>query len=137
MDGRAKGFSGSLEADLYRSEAKLAALAGQTSSDKIGKSNVSSQHVSYVRGKDGEIVPEDPDEVPQDREEGLERWRHEMALRFVKGDDPDFHYEDVDNDDALDSIENMEAQDRWIDAESPQWIDDGDHSRGETGIQDF
>jgi hypothetical protein len=131
-EGRKKGYSGVLEADLYRSEAKVAALAQQE-----GLPPSSPRNVSYVRDPSGEIFPEDPDELPSTKEEGLERWKYEMTLRFVQGKDQDFLYDQVDNDEGLDVLEKLEAEDRWFEEEEPEWTEGGTLPRGETGIQDF
>ncbi|KAI9832174.1 MAG: hypothetical protein M1819_004525 [Sarea resinae] len=138
-EGRAKGYSGVLEADLMRSEAKLAALA-----------HPSSSAVTYRRGPHGEILAEDRDEMPANKEEGLKRWRREMEMRFLRGEDLDFEYEDVDQNEEYDdrAEEQREEEDRYFGEEEPRWIlgDDesgGDHGSserqitGETGIQDF
>lgn len=136
-DGRAKGYSGVLEADLYRSEAKLAALKGHNEGhDEVPPSSESSvPFVSYVRGENGELLPEDPDEIPKTKEEGLERWKFAMTIRFLKGEDPDFPYKEVDESDEWDTIESKEEEERWFDDEEPEWV--GDDDAGETGIQDF
>jgi hypothetical protein len=120
-EGRAKGYSGILEADLYRSEAKLEALKSQ----------------KYPSGPDGRLLPEDPDEIPADKEEGLSRWKHQMTMRFVNGEDNDFPYSEVDENEEWDVIENREAEDRWFEDEEPQWVGKDDGPQGETGIQDF
>jgi Coiled-coil domain containing protein (DUF2052) len=120
-EGRAKGYSGVLEADLYRSEAKLEALHSQ----------------NYKSGPDGQILPEDPDEIPADKEEGLSRWKYQMTMRFLSGEDNDFPYSEVDENEEWDVIENREAEDRWFEDEEPQWVGKGDGPQGETGIQDF
>lgn len=138
VDVRAKGYSGVLEADLYRSEAKLAALAqhnyGTTSKDEMGSSL---EYVSYIKGPDGQILQENPDEIPKDKEEGINRWKEEMTIRFLAGKDTDFSYKEVDENDDLDVIERREAQDSWFEEEEPQWVGSEGGEQGETGIQDF
>ena len=134
-DGRSKGYSGVLEADIFRSEAKLAALKGQI--NPPGSLMAPKRHVTYVRGVDGQVLPEDPDEIPLDKDEGMRRWKHEMTLRFLKGEDLDFSYKEVDESDELDIIERMEAEDRWFDDEEPEWIQGQGDRQGETGVQDF
>ncbi|KAH6674918.1 coiled-coil domain-containing protein-domain-containing protein [Halenospora varia] len=149
-DGRSKGYSGVLEADLYRSEAKIAAL--QTGSmlpplkpgEPLQPSSSSSSYlpfVSYARGENGEVLPEEEDEVPKTREEGFERWKFEMTVRFLKGEDPDFNYRAVDESEEWDVIERVEEEERWFDEEEPGWVDKeekaGEGTGGETGIQDF
>ena len=142
-DGRSKGYSGVLEADLYRSEAKLAALKGQTKNSDAGSFNSegSLSYVSYVRGEDGEVLPEDPDEIPKNKEEGFERWKFEMTVKFLKGEDPDFDYHGVDQSEEWDDTEMKEEEERWFDDEEPEWVGEDQEGvesvGGETGIQDF
>ncbi|KAI9749681.1 MAG: hypothetical protein M1815_002322 [Lichina confinis] len=146
-DGRQKGYSGVLEADLRRSEAKIAALADPRTSS-----------VTYQRGSNGEITAEDPEDAPQDKAEGQQRWHREMTERFLRGDDDDFDYEAVDGNDEWDDRrqEERDAEDRWFTEEEPCFILDEEPSkpagpersssederakkapRGETGVQDF
>lgn len=116
---------------MYRSEAKLDAL------------NNPDPHAmfSYTRGPNGEILAEDTDEIPPNKEEGEKLWRWEMGLRFMRGEDRDFDYKTVDENDEYDDL--TEAQDQYFDDEEPEWVvqvdDDDIQSRlqGETGIQDF
>lgn len=149
-DGKAKGYSGVLEADLYRSEAKLAAIKSQkppiteaSSSRTAGTSNEptsSVPFVSYARGENGEVLPEEEDEVPRSKEEGFERWKFEMTLRFLAGEDQDFDYKTVDESDEWDVVERMEREEKWFDDEEPEWIADENEGvlhGGETGIQDY
>ncbi|EXJ91323.1 hypothetical protein A1O1_04435 [Capronia coronata CBS 617.96] len=136
-EGREKGFSGVLEADLYRSEAKLDALRHPDPNSLF----------TYKRGPDGEILAEDTDEVPADKEEGLARWKWEMERRFVRGGDDDFDYSAVDNNPDYDdrATEEREAQDRYFDEQEPEFVEDQDDAvkskneelQGETGIQDY
>lgn len=137
-DGRAKGYSGVLEADLYRSEAKLAALSGRRMSDDWPKQRV--EDLAYVPGPDGQVLPEDEDEIPQTKEEGMERWREAMTLRFLRGGDEDFEYGDVDGREEWDVIEREDAEEHWFEEEEPGWVEGSTgegEKRGETGIQDF
>ncbi|KAL4799686.1 coiled-coil domain-containing protein-domain-containing protein [Aspergillus venezuelensis] len=138
-EGRAKGFSGVLQADLLRSEAKFDAL------------NHPDPHAlfTYARGENGEILAEERDEVPASKEEGEKAWRWEMTMRFLRGEDGDFDYTTIDGDEGLD--ESADEMERWFDSEEPEWVVDRDgdgegqarggdvKSRltGETGIQDF
>ncbi len=94
--------------------------------------------VSYARGKDGEVLPEEEDEVPRTREEGYERWKFGMTLRFLRGEDEDFEYGDVDGSEE-DEVERREREEEWFEEESPGWVS-GDEKKamsGETGVQDF
>ncbi|KAL8818199.1 MAG: hypothetical protein Q9191_007993 [Dirinaria sp. TL-2023a] len=135
-EGRKKGYSGTLEADLWRSEAKVQALANPSDASLM----------TYRRGEGGEIIAEEKDEIPQDKEEGLQRWRKQMELMFLRGEDPDFNYPNVDDSEEFDDrgIEDREAEEDWFDREEPQWtISDCESSTpahaltGETGVQDF
>ncbi|CZT48408.1 uncharacterized protein RSE6_09094 [Rhynchosporium secalis] len=144
-EGRAKGYSGVLEADMYRTEAKIAALRpksppGCPPSSHLMRPRKESAgfvpFVSYSRGNHGEVLPEEDDEVPTTKENGLERWKFGMTLRFLKGDDEDFDYAPVDGSDELDDVERREREESWFEGEEPEWVDEAGKS-GETGIQDF
>lgn len=137
-EGRSKGYSGILEADLWRSEAKMEALRQPDSSTKM----------TYRHGPHGEILAENPDEVPLDKEDGKKRWREAMELRFLKGDDGDFNYREVDESEEYDDrgLEEREEQERYFAEEEPKWVldhdvIDKDHDttrlKGQTGIQDY
>ncbi|KAJ9612137.1 hypothetical protein H2200_003734 [Cladophialophora chaetospira] len=136
-EGRKKGYSGILEADLYRSEAKLDAIRHPDPNSMF----------TYKRGPDGEILAEDRDEIPANKEDGLARWRWEMETRFLRGGDEDFEYDAVDNNPDYDDrvIEERDAQDRYFDEEEPEFVE-GEEAvakskshelRGESGVQDF
>jgi Coiled-coil domain containing protein (DUF2052) len=102
---------------------------------------------TYKRGPDGEIIAEEKDEVPVDKEEGLRRWRWEMEMRFIKGRDSDFDYSTVDGNDEYDdrTAEELDAEERYFGAETPEFVIGEDRVKrseskeleGETGIQDF
>ncbi|KAJ0416618.1 coiled-coil domain-containing protein-domain-containing protein [Aspergillus carlsbadensis] len=129
-EGRAKGFSGILQADLLRSEAKMDAL------------NHPDPHAmfSYTRGPNGEILAEDRDEIPGSKEEGEKTWRWEMTMRFLRGEDEEFDYTAVDGNEEFDDL--SEEQDKYFEEEEPEWLIEGEGDvkerlQGETGIQDF
>ncbi|PLB45854.1 hypothetical protein P170DRAFT_429032 [Aspergillus steynii IBT 23096] len=131
-EGRAKGFSGVLQADLCRSEAKFDALSHPDPHAMF----------SYTRGPNGEILAEERDEIPSSQEEGQKLWQWEMTLRFLRGEDEDFDYATVDDNDEYDDWN--EEQERYFEDEEPEWMVDraneGDvrsQLQGETGIQDF
>jgi len=137
-EGRSKGYSGVLEADLCRSEAKMEALANPDSSLAL----------IYRRGPDGEIIAEDSDDIPLSKEDGMKRWRDAMEQRFVRGEDLDFQYTTVDDSETYDdrSIEDREEEERYFAEEEPEWVlDQAGASQGEkptklegeTGVQDF
>jgi hypothetical protein len=117
-----------------RSEAKIAALA-----------NPKSATLTYTRGPNGEIYPEDPEDAPKTKEEGLERWKRDMSLRFLRGEDDDFDYNTVDDNEEWDdkTTEEREVQERYFEDEEPSWVlEPNDNAenvavRGETGVQDF
>lgn len=97
---------------------------------------------SYSRGPNGEILAEDKDEIPTSKEEGEKTWQWEMTLRFIRGEDRDFDYTTVDENDDYDDWN--EEQERYFDEEEPEWIVEGTSGddvrsrlQGETGIQDF
>jgi len=129
-EGRAKGFSGILQADLMRSEAKMDALAHPDPKSTM----------SYKRGPNGEILEEEAGEVPKSKEEGERRWRWEMEMRFLRGDDDDFDYKGVDENEEWDdkASEERDRQDAYFKDEEPEWVlEEGKEVQGETGIQDF
>ncbi|KAL8856480.1 MAG: hypothetical protein Q9178_006950 [Gyalolechia marmorata] len=129
-DGKKKGYSGVLEADLWRSEAKI---------DALSKNGKDGQEMNYGRSANGEIIAEEKDEVPTSKEEGERRWREQVELRFLRGEDADFNYRTVDENDQYDAPEeSQDIQDQWFEEE----VEDSTarrHSRleGQTGIQDF
>ncbi|KAK2796505.1 hypothetical protein FQN50_009518 [Emmonsiellopsis sp. PD_5] len=131
-EGRAKGYSGVLEADLLRSEAKMEALAHPDPNATL----------TYTRGPSGEILAEDQDEIPETKEEGAERWRFEMEMRFLRGADHEFDYTAVDHNEEYDDWN--EEQERYFDDEEPEFMVEKDEEghrkqelQGETGVQDF
>lgn len=138
-EGRQKGFSGVLEADLRRSEAKLAAIANPNPRSTF----------SFSRGPDGEIVAEEDDDeddedgngmARMDKDDALARWRYEMEMRFVRGEDDDFEYGTVDSDERYDDHEEVDRrrEDVYFDGEEPRWEGGPDRRlTGETGVQDF
>ena len=136
-ESRRKGFSGMLESDLFRSEAKLAAIQANLDNP------TSSSLYTYTRGPDGEIIEQEEggiDEMPMSREEGWEVWRYEMEMRFVHGRDGEFDYDVVDGDERLDDggegeLDRFEC---YLDGEEPRWdVPVGHLPVGETGVQDF
>ncbi|KAL8938638.1 MAG: hypothetical protein Q9216_003785 [Gyalolechia sp. 2 TL-2023] len=131
-EGKKKGYSGVLEADLWRSEAKIDALS------EDGKNG---HAMRYRRDGNGEIVAEEKDEVPGSKEEGMERWRKQMELRFLGGEDGDFDYEGVDQGDEFDGVEEeRDREEQWFEEEEEESVGiDGkcEELQGETGLQDF
>ncbi|KAF2714446.1 hypothetical protein K504DRAFT_334450, partial [Pleomassaria siparia CBS 279.74] len=133
-EGRRKGFSGQMSTDVWRAEAKK---------DALSQPNPDSLFV-YNRGPRGEILEEDQDEVPMNKEEGRAWWVDEMTQRFLRGDDDDFDYKKVDLDYSGkydDPEEERDIQDRYFDSMGSDWDSDGEGKEkiltGETGIQDY
>lgn len=62
-----------------------------------------------------------------------------MTLRFLRGEDDEFSYGEVDGNEGLDEVEMREAEESWIEGESPGWVEEGEgaEKEGETGVQDF
>lgn len=138
-DGRKKGYSGILEADLYRSEAKLEAL--RSNSAERAKQSSPMKHVAAGNSESDQPKSEataglnsDLEEIPSTKEEAEELWKHHMTLRFLRGEDTEFDYQEVDEGVAWDDIEAREAQEKWFNEESP---DEDGTIAGNTGIQDF
>lgn len=129
-DGRQKGYSGVLEADLMRAEAKVDALAHQDPNSTL----------VYRRDATGAItaVEQDEEDRPKNKQEGLDKWKAVMEQRFLRGEDADFDYDMVDgNEDYNDwDEETRRKQDVYFDQEEATFIGEGD-STGETGVQDF
>lgn len=94
----------------------------------------------------GEIIEEEKDEIPKDKEEGLNRWRKQIELMFLHGDDIDFDYPKVDGSEEYDdrAVEEREAEESWFAQQEPEWAVDDDmpsafdrKPQGQTGVQDF
>ncbi|MCJ1287805.1 hypothetical protein MMC26_007157 [Xylographa opegraphella] len=135
-EGRKKGYSGVLEADLWRSEAKVEALTN----------TVDAGVMTYKRGAHGEILAEERDEVPHTKEEGMQRWRKAMELRFLGGKDDEVEYSAIDEGEEYDDrgVQEREEEEKWFEEEEPRWIGDAHdarsqefHREGETGVQDY
>lgn len=131
-EGQRKGFSGVMAADLWRAEAKKEALRQPHPHSLF----------TYGRGPNGEILEEDKDEKPMNKEEGKAWWVDEMTQRFLRGDDDDFDYKKVDaNDRYNDPEEERDIQDAWFESMGSDFDSDGEGKEkvltGETGVQDY
>lgn len=152
-----KGYAGVLEADLWRSEAKMEALrrdsaakpargaalpgSGMDEEDETGTRSTSDRN--------GRIYDDDIYEAPANKEEGLRMWREEMEMRFLAGLDEDFEYDIVDaGQEDEGSEEEREEEEKWFNEEEESWLEAGDGGeenenglrpalKGETGVQDF
>ncbi|KAI5796345.1 coiled-coil domain-containing protein-domain-containing protein, partial [Peziza echinospora] len=113
-EGKAKGWSGILHADLERAEARMEALR---------KSNL-----NPTNG-----VVDDEEDAVMSKEDGEERWKDAMTRRFLAGNDEDVDYNAIDDNEAYDDAKQMErdVQDAYFDAETP------DGGTTDTGVQDF
>ena len=125
-----------LEAELWRSEAMMDAFANP---ERAATSK------RYNRDAPGGIV-EEKDEVLENRDDGLQRWRKEIELMFLKGADPDFDYKEVDGSEEYDDrvVQEREAEERWFEKEEPSWVEESDQDAGraegltgQTGVQDY
>jgi hypothetical protein len=93
---------------------------------------------TYARGADGDILPEEPDEVPENKEEGRAWWVDEMTQRFLRGDDKNFDYKTVDDNDKYDDPEEeRDLEEAYFDSMEPYWDGEERELQGETGIQDY
>lgn len=146
-----------LEADLYRSEARLAALArpvktssgqsaplesrsaGDDSSEERGNSLVSVEEGSGGSGggRAERLSGLEGEEKPRTKEEGHEQWRYFLEQRFLRGEDGDFDYAAVDESQEWDGREEDEELERWIEDEDEGWASGKGKGEGETGVQDF
>ncbi|KAL8991982.1 MAG: hypothetical protein Q9169_007476 [Polycauliona sp. 2 TL-2023] len=130
-DGKKKGYSGVLEADLWRSEAKI---------DALSQNGKDGQELSYGRNSNGEIIAEEKDEVPASKEDGEQRWKKQVEMRFLRGDDVDFDYSVVDENDQFDAPEEArDIQDQWFEEKEEAFSPGARTSglEGQTGVQDF
>jgi len=131
IERRQKGYAGSLEADLLRSEAKL------------DEAQHPDPDTTYARTETGEIVANVGDEEELSKEEAYERWYAAMEQRFLDGNDADFDYGAVDESEEYDDrrAEERDAEEEYFDREEPDFGPrEGEVKaglEGETGVQDF
>ncbi|THZ82087.1 hypothetical protein D6C84_06040 [Aureobasidium pullulans] len=129
-DGREKGYSGMLEADLMRSEAKIDALNHPDPNSPL----------IYRRDASGAItaVEQDEEDRPKTKEEGLSKWREYVEMRFLRGEDQDFDYKVVDEDERYDDLDwdRREREENYFEQEEAEFVGEGE-KKGETGVQDY
>lgn len=129
-EGRDRGYTGVLETDLVRSEAKVAALQNPDPNSPI----------VYRRATDGRIVAveQDEDDRAKDREDGWERWVDVMGQRFLRGDDFDFNYRSVDESEEFDDRDEEDRRrlETYFEGEEEEFVGEG-RPQGETGVQDY
>lgn len=141
-EAQRKGYSRVLEGDLVRSEAKLAALKATLPVENgAGEEGSAASRQGDGEHLAGAGADYDNGTEPATKEEGRELWNELLTDRFVRGEDPDFDYSGVDDDDGLDAMERQDAQDAWFDDEEPAWASGNENAAevlsGETGVQDF
>lgn len=112
--GRERGWSGVLEADLTRAEAKVAAIADSDADTEARAENARGEQVD-------------------NKEEGEELWQKAMTLRFIEGGDEDVDYGAIDENEAYDDYETVtrEEEEKYFDAETPS------STNGDTGVLDY
>lgn len=128
-EGRQKGYSGTLEADIMRSEAKMEALAHPDPNSPL----------VYQRDVRGSIIAVDQNEEdrPKTKEEGAKKWREVMEQRFLRGEDKDFDYGTIDDNEKYNDWdeETRRTQEAYFDDEEEEQV--GEVIQGETGVQDY
>lgn len=73
----------------------------------------------------------------------MDRWRREMEIRFLKGEDTEFEYPAVDKSEEFDDrgTEEREEEEKWFEEEEPRWVVGSEATeeglQGQTGVQDF
>ncbi|KAK4239477.1 coiled-coil domain-containing protein-domain-containing protein [Achaetomium macrosporum] len=131
-EGRAKGYARVLEGSLLRGEERLA---------RLRREHQQQQPSTSASTLNAELTP-----PPKTKEEGRMKWEEFLRDRFIRGEDDDFDYSRVDEDDEYDVLEREEREEAWFESEDPGWAtsddDEGDGKtekmlQGETGIQDF
>ncbi|KAL1845240.1 hypothetical protein VTK73DRAFT_822 [Phialemonium thermophilum] len=129
-----------------------ARVAGRENPEGGGSSGTPTRE-DPTTAHEGDVDDDDLGDPPSlTKEEARERWVAFLRDRFVRGDDEDFPYEQVDQDEGLDVHERREEEEAWFDDEDPRWAGDDDDDdgggggvgtrtermlQGETGIQDF
>ena len=160
VEGKRKGYSGVLEADLWRAEAKVEAVRSNKEKEeakKVGEEgNVQAKKKGEVEGDERDEAIKAANKKLEDaaaeslsKAEGHEIWRRQMELRFVNGEDGEFGYEGmVDGNEELDDRETAERerQDEWFDDDA-SWMEENATEahdernevamRGQTGVQDY
>ncbi|WPH03258.1 Hypothetical protein R9X50_00613500 [Acrodontium crateriforme] len=137
-ENQKQGYAQTLENQLVRSEAKLAAVNASSSSSSASPRD----DVVYIREANGSItmLEADADERVTTLEQGWAKWKHLMGARFVRGEDDEFEYADVDDDEDLDDIveEERVRAEEWFDDEEARFVgDERTGPEGETGVLDY
>lgn len=129
-EGRQRGYTGVLEADLVRSEAKIDALKHPDPNSPL----------VYKRDGRGSIysVDQDAEDQAMSKDDAWVRWIDVMSQRFMRGDDGDFDYAAVDGIEDFDDRDEEERSrlEQYFQTEEAQFVGHGNPT-GETGIQDY
>ncbi|KAL8920409.1 MAG: hypothetical protein Q9208_006290 [Pyrenodesmia sp. 3 TL-2023] len=136
-EGKRKGYSGVLEADLWRSEARVAAAAFSHHEEGLEVKDPRDEGNGGIGGA-GERKRDY--EMAASKEEGRERWRELVEERFLRGEDEGFDYGGVDGGEEWDGVEvEREREERWFEEEEEEEEEGvkGKGLKGETGVQDF
>ncbi|KAF2867406.1 coiled-coil domain-containing protein-domain-containing protein [Massariosphaeria phaeospora] len=121
-EGQRRGSASQFSADWLRRLTRQENLAKET---------------SYSRGPNGEVLPEQEDEIPRSKAEGREWWVDAMTQRFLRGEDSEFDYARVDdNFDYDDPEEERDREEAYFDDMGPDYESDAGKC-GETGIYDY
>lgn len=134
---RSKGWGKTLESSLMRGEARLGKIAPSATGDSIPESTSTSPaaHSKSCGVKAIDFtVANLVDEQPATKEEGHAVWDAFLRERFVRGEDDDFDYGKVDENEDLDSLEQMDREEAYFDEEEPEWADDSDLDETNTGL---
>ena len=157
-EGRRRGWAGTLETSLLRSEAKLAKADPNNPKyfNTAKRSNATMQAQRKGPGIDWAIegFDSEPDMRPsinggqegsiqsdnkprtdlKGRQLGQHQWHDLLAQRFIDGYDENFDYKAVDEDETLDEEwVGQRDQEAWFSEEEAAF----ESQEGETGIQDF
>ena len=126
-DGRKKGYSGVLETDLLRADAKAQAIAASRNNARDLEDrtlNISDCEVDNVENLD--------------KAQALDVFKKILRSRFMEGNDEDFDYSLIDHNPLYDDKSMIKDQeDQWFDDEDPTASSQNPNLRGQTGIQDF
>jgi hypothetical protein len=109
-------------------------------SDENGSVSTPAEAGTALSSLNAELTP-----PPKTRAEGRAQWEAYLRDRFIRGEDEDFDYARVDEDDEYDVLEREEREEAWFEEEDPAWATSGEEGAGrtekvllgETGVQDF
>lgn len=119
-----------LESNILRSEAKIHALHHPDPNNPM----------VYIQATDGSVigVEEDEEDRAHSKDEGWEKWKEVMTLRFLQGRDEDFEYASVDGNEEFDdqAEEDRKRLEEYLNGDDEEFESEGT-LRGYTGVQDF